>query len=75
MAGEKPLLFDIARVFVGARIHHLLGARASGGVGHLLNKRMLGRQDHARRAEDGVHARGEDADRTELGAEVHLGAL
>ena len=75
MAGEKPLLFDITRIFVGAGIHHLLGTRASGGIHHLLNQRMLRRQNHARRPEDGVHARGEDANRAELGTEVHLSAL
>src|SRR5260370_32371366 len=36
---------------------------------------MLGRQDHTRGPIDSVHARSENTNRSELGAEVHLSAL
>ncbi len=75
MAGEEAVLFDVARIFVGARIHHLLGACAPCLIQHFLRQRMLRRHNHARCAVDGIHTRGEDADWSELRAEVHLCAL
>ena len=63
VAGEEAFLLDIAGIAIGARVHHGLGARLAGGVEQLLVQRMLGREDHAGGAVDGVDARGEDADR------------
>ena len=63
VAGEEAFLFDIARIAAGARVHHGLGAGLACGVEQLRVERMLGRQDHAGGAVDGVDARGEDADR------------
>src|ERR1035441_1891085 len=60
VSGEEAFLEDVAGTGVGARIDHGLGARLSFAIEQLRGERMLGRQDHASGAEDGVHARGED---------------
>ena len=62
VTGEEAFLFDVARVAIGARVHHGFGAGAALGVQERLVQRMLRRQDHAGGAVDGIHAGGEDAD-------------
>ena len=42
------------------------------GVQQLAVERMFGRQDHARGAENGIYARGEDADRLARAAGIRV---
>ena len=62
VAGGEAFLFDVAGVAAGARVHHGLGAGLAFGVEQRRVERMLGGEDHASGAVDGVDAGGEDAD-------------
>ena len=62
VAGGEAFLLDVAGAFGGARVDHVFHLRPVASSSDLGDQRMLGREDHARRAIDGVDARGEDAD-------------
>ena len=77
VAGEEAFLIDIAGVAAGARIDHGFGAGLEAGIEQGLVERVLGREDDAGGAVDGVDARGEDADGRAgaIEVEIDLGAF